>query len=577
MGFRFLRFTVITVAALLPGCDQVSSIGAKERPSALPLAQQRSFSEQVSAAQAGDAEAALEVALAHSRGDGAAADFTEAARFLEISSLGGNAKAKGLLAGRYRSGLGVERNFAKARALALEASKLGEETGTMVLAEMLLRGEGQPQDLVGAVDMLKRVADAGSVAALDRLGAWYYFGIPLSPNREYGLRLWEEAAARGSTAYLYMIGYSYRFGKGTERQPLAALRWFEKGVAAGSASAARALADEYRNGEFVPKNDRKATELYLQAAIGGDHSAQMEVAKAYLSGLGTKQSYVLAHAWASISSTNPELATTEISVNGRRVDSFEYARQKVSELLSTAEGQLSPTDLEESQRLASSWKKGKAVSPSKVLGAGPRTGTAFFISASGDAITNAHVVSDCSSIRVRGTGVTGRLVSSDPANDLALVKFAQETKSFMRLRNPSSELKQGEEVFVFGFPLTGILSDGGNLTQGLVSAMSGLSNNSSQFQFTAQIQPGSSGSPVLDGKGRVVGVVSSKISDVSLATSTGQVGQSVNFAIRGSVVAGFLYGAGVQYSESTTWWLFDKSAAEIAHWAKKWTVAIECN
>lgn len=74
-------------------------------------------------------------------------------------------------------------------------------------------------------------------------------------------------------------------------------------------------------------------------------------------------------------------------------------------------------------------------------------------------------------------------------------------------------LRQGEDIVVFGFPLNSILSSGGNLTPGVVSALTGLGNNSSQIQITAPIQPGSSGSPVVNLQGKVVGVVTSKMSD----------------------------------------------------------------
>lgn len=115
----------------------------------------------------------------------------------------------------------------------------------------------------------------------------------------------------------------------------------------------------------------------------------------------------------------------------------------------------------------------------------------------------------------------------------------------------------------------------GNLTPGIISALTGLGNNTSQIQITAPIQPGSSGSPVLNKKGEVVGVVSMKLSDSKMAKATGQVGQNVNFAVGGQTLKSFLDAHKVDYSKGG-FMSFDKSTADLADEAKKWTTVVEC-
>jgi len=77
-----------------------------------------------------------------------------------------------------------------------------------------------------------------------------------------------------------------------------------------------------------------------------------------------------------------------------------------------------------------------------------------------------------------------------------------------------------------------------HVTNGGVSALFGLHNDASLLQFTAPIQPGSSGSPLLDSGGVVVGMVTSTVPDA----------QNMNFAVKSVLVAAFLSACGVEYS-----------------------------
>lgn len=106
--------------------------------------------------------------------------------------------------------------------------------------------------------------------------------------------------------------------------------------------------------------------------------------------------------------------------------------------------------------------------------------------------------------------------------------------------------------------------------------MTGLGNNSNQIQITAPIQPGSSGSPVMDKKGNVVAVVSMKLDDGKMAQATGQVGQNVNFAVNGQTVKTFLDANKIAYKSGGGFFSSEKSNADIADEARRWTVLVEC-
>ncbi|MFH7376093.1 serine protease, partial [Pseudomonas syringae pv. tagetis] len=80
-----------------------------------------------------------------------------------------------------------------------------------------------------------------------------------------------------------------------------------------------------------------------------------------------------------------------------------------------------------------------------------------------------------------------------------------------------------------GYPLASICGGGLQVTQGGISGLFGLHNDASLFQFTARIQPGSSGSPLFDNGGAVIGMV----------TSTGPDGQNMNCAVKSALLMSF--------------------------------------
>jgi hypothetical protein len=178
------------------------------------------------------------------------------------------------------------------------------------------------------------------------------------------------------------------------------------------------------------------------------------------------------------------------------------------------------------------------------------TGSGFVVSTQGYLITNDHVTQGCESVRVRlgDAWYSAELIASDKQNDLALLKVPAVGAS-LRFRD-SPRVKLGEGVIVLGYPLSGIVASSLNLTTGAVSALAGLGDDARVIQFTAPVQPGNSGGPLLDQSGNIVGVVASKLSPLWTARVVGTLPENVNFAIKSSVVREFLESRGVQYETS---------------------------
>lgn len=158
------------------------------------------------------------------------------------------------------------------------------------------------------------------------------------------------------------------------------------------------------------------------------------------------------------------------------------------------------------------------------------TGTGFAVSDNA-VITCAHVIEGMSDIGINS--FSGRFraepVMVDPRNDIALLRVQGAPLVPVRFA-AAAACALGDAVTAVGFPMSGFAGGGAHVTQGGVSALFGLRNDASLMQFTAAIQPGSSGSPLFDVYGSVVGMVTSTVPDA----------QNMNFAVKLNLLAAFL-------------------------------------
>jgi hypothetical protein len=158
-------------------------------------------------------------------------------------------------------------------------------------------------------------------------------------------------------------------------------------------------------------------------------------------------------------------------------------------------------------------------------------GTGFLVSAGGEVLTNFHVVDNAESVQVYFSETlwhsAKRIVAQDPEKDLALLWIERVSPSLPYLQISQAKIPEGSDLVVIGTPRgfektvsTGIVS--GYRTRGTTSLI----------QITAPISSGSSGSPVFETSGKVIG----------LAIGTLQDAQGMNFAVDGKEIADFLRG-----------------------------------
>jgi S1-C subfamily serine protease len=199
------------------------------------------------------------------------------------------------------------------------------------------------------------------------------------------------------------------------------------------------------------------------------------------------------------------------------------------------------------------------------------SGTGFLVTRQGHIITNAHVVAGCGVVKVPELG-NAKVIATDKKNDLALLTVSPPA-NVEPLRFRDKPIRLGEEVIALGFPLKGLLG-GLNVTTGMVSAMSGLQNDTSRIQFTAPIQPGNSGGALLDKSGAVTGVISAKLNDLTTLKVAGFVPQAVNFAIRKDVAKAFLEAQNVALEAAPAG--SEKSVADTVDATRAAVLPIEC-
>lgn len=152
-------------------------------------------------------------------------------------------------------------------------------------------------------------------------------------------------------------------------------------------------------------------------------------------------------------------------------------------------------------------------------------GSGFFVA--DDVIaTNMHVIAkaahgDAKLVGRSQTYAISGLVGKDEEHDLALLKIGGARGAALEIGD-SGKLSVGDEIYVLGNP-EGLE---GTLSNGIVSGIRQVGGDN-VLQITAPISPGSSGGPVLDQQGRVVGI----------AVATFKEGQNLNFAVPATYLA----------------------------------------
>ncbi|HKV26227.1 MAG TPA: trypsin-like peptidase domain-containing protein [Candidatus Acidoferrum sp.] len=141
-----------------------------------------------------------------------------------------------------------------------------------------------------------------------------------------------------------------------------------------------------------------------------------------------------------------------------------------------------------------------------------KSGTGFFVTATGVIATNAHVARGEESLRAvlpEGRELVAKIVYVDPDLDIALVKVEGNDFAHLALA-AAATVRQGESVLAIGNPGDAMLF---SMTKGIVSAVGQFPNAGpgTWIQTDTPMNPGNSGGPLLNMRGEVVGINTEKL------------------------------------------------------------------
>lgn len=178
----------------------------------------------------------------------------------------------------------------------------------------------------------------------------------------------------------------------------------------------------------------------------------------------------------------------------------------------------------------------RAAALPRVGNEGTSTGSGFYLGAR-ILVTAQHVVEGCTRVTL-ADGRDLELVAGDADLDVAVLRSPEPARHWLTLAD--SDLRLGQQIHAAGFPYYAIAGTSLNLTSGNVSALAGVDDDSRFFTFSAPVQPGNSGGPLVDSRGGVRGIVVARLSEDYIAETTGSLPQNMNYALGEAELARFL-------------------------------------
>lgn len=178
-----------------------------------------------------------------------------------------------------------------------------------------------------------------------------------------------------------------------------------------------------------------------------------------------------------------------------------------------------------------------------VNGSGGASGSGFLVGDGSYAVTNWHVVQGLTQggqlvvVNSRRQKTLAQVVWYSAEKDLAILKLSGGSMGYPVSFATGSQVQMGETVYAMGYPLAPSPDANVTASQGVVSRVVTLDHGVSYYQLEAFVNHGSSGGPVFDSQGQVIGIM-----------ARGRRNQPVGFAIQCDELLPALSQAGINIS-----------------------------
>jgi uncharacterized protein len=499
-----------------------------------------------------------------------------------------------------------------------KAAEQGYRKAQFELAKIYERGGYHGQDAREALRWYREAENLGEVRARIKIGQLLKANASNPGEFEEAREWFIKAEKAGENLAKFFIGEMYFLGEGVTEDPGLGLAWVKRMISLepslfgviqefaenGSLFAQVSIARIFLSEESGFHDLTQAFNWFLTAALQGDALAAREVGNLYIDGLGVEANLSEGEIWLKRAAEkgDAQAATrlVQLEVEKKRREAVrKVAEEEAARAEEAAEQEKKVADekaareaeIAEQKKEAAEEQQERERKREECLSNVPASenlerhsfGTAFLINPKGYFVTNFHVVTDgedddlefCDAVSVIDRDKNenwARRIGVDPKQDLAVFKACTPTKTFAFLRDNALDLQAGETVYAYGFPVA--RSTVAKITDGIISALVGPSNDSSYLQHTAPITNGNSGGPLLDKFGLVVGVNQGGDPVIDAEGNRTTFAPGVGYAIKGSITQAFLAAHAVDYEVRNR--AQSVESAEIADKSNKFTLEVTC-